>query len=229
MTIMAMILAYTVPQQWSMVMKRERDRQTIFLMKQYARSIRNWQRRHGGLPTSLKQLQDARAPRMLRGDGKWVMPLSGKEEDWILVPMTAITNAPAGGIGGPRGPGPGHIGPGGGGGDDDREKDNRGSGGGGRGGGRGRGGRGGGGGQPGGGQPGGGQQGGGQQGPAPFSKLDPAQSPATYTGPFVGVRPNAKGPSFISLNGASDYSEWVYTIFDLENEIAARQRVIAQP
>ena len=38
LTIIAIIIAYTVPEQWSMIMKRERDRQTIFLMKQYARA-----------------------------------------------------------------------------------------------------------------------------------------------------------------------------------------------
>ena len=46
MTIIAIVIAYTVPTQWSIVMKRERDRQTIFLMKQYARGILAFQKKH---------------------------------------------------------------------------------------------------------------------------------------------------------------------------------------
>ena len=49
-------------------------------------------------------------------------------------------------------------------------------------------------------------------------------SPADYVGPFVGVRPNATGKSFIALNGAENYDEWVYTVFDLTTEIAARNQ-----
>jgi type II secretory pathway pseudopilin PulG len=97
LTIISVVIAYTVPTQWSMVMKRERERQTIYLMKQYARGIANWQRKHQGLPVTLQQLQDARKPRMLRGDGKWALPLTGREEDWILVPPTAL-EAQAGGV-----------------------------------------------------------------------------------------------------------------------------------
>ena len=54
LTIIAIIVAYTVPTQWSLVMRRERERQTIFLMKQYARGIENWERKHQGLPSSLE-------------------------------------------------------------------------------------------------------------------------------------------------------------------------------
>lgn len=88
---MAMFIAFTVPEQWSMVLKRERDRQTIFLMKQYARAIYGWQAKHNQTaPVSLEQLQEAKKPRLLRGNGKWPMPLTGKEEDWILVPAQAL-------------------------------------------------------------------------------------------------------------------------------------------
>ncbi len=55
------------------------------------------------------------------------------------------------------------------------------------------------------------------------SKLNKELSPKDYVGPFVGVRPNASGKSFIALNGVEDYSEWVYTVEDLRNEIAQRQ------
>ena len=62
LTIISLVIAYTVPQQWSMVMKRERDRQTIFIMKQFARGIMRWQMKHNNTaPVSLQQMQDARS------------------------------------------------------------------------------------------------------------------------------------------------------------------------
>ncbi|HUP50319.1 MAG TPA: hypothetical protein VNA04_16200 [Thermoanaerobaculia bacterium] len=82
----------TVPTQWSMVRARERDKQTIFIMKQYARAIRNFQLKHGSAPVSLQQLKDARSPRMMRGKGEWVSPLTG-EVDWIPIPASAATIA----------------------------------------------------------------------------------------------------------------------------------------
>lgn len=188
LTIMAIIIAYTVPTQWSLVLRRERERQTIFLMKQYARGIESFQRKHNSPPVSLQQLQDARQPRMLRGTGKWAMPLTGKEDDWILVPPTAII--PASGQGGPVLP------------------------------------------------PGGGQRGVGvgrgatpqQPGAiAPPGKLNPEMSPKDYVGQFVAVRPNAKGPSLLVFNGAEDYSEWVYTVQDLQNERLMRQMAMSVP
>ena len=91
LTIISMIIAFTVPEQWSLVMKRERDRQTIFLMKQYARAIYEWQQKHNNtVPVSLEQLEEARKPRMLRGGKRWPMPLTGSDKDWILVPPQAL-------------------------------------------------------------------------------------------------------------------------------------------
>jgi type II secretory pathway pseudopilin PulG len=87
LVVLAVIMIFvtaTVPQQWSMVMARERDAQTIFIMKQYARSIRNFQLKHGTAPVSLQQLKDARSPRMMRGSGEWIDPLTG-EVDWIVI------------------------------------------------------------------------------------------------------------------------------------------------
>ena len=100
LTIISIVVAYTVPTQWSLVMRRERDRQTIFLMKQYARGIMEWQKKHQSPPTSLKQLREAREPRFLRGAEEWPNPLTGSEEDWILVPPQALIAA-----GGPTPPG----------------------------------------------------------------------------------------------------------------------------
>lgn len=188
LTIIAIIIAYTVPTQWSLVMRRERERQTIFLMKQFARGIENWERKHQGLPVSLEQLQEARGPRMLRGDGKWALPLTGKEDDWIMVPPNAIEAAPGGGgviPGGNNTNNNGRVGVG----------------------------------QP---QP---QP---QAGTlAPPSKLNPEASPKDYVGPFVAVRPNAKGKALIEFNGTEDYSQWVYTLQDLKNERMMQQMALS--
>jgi type II secretory pathway pseudopilin PulG len=86
MTVLAIMIAYTVPRQWSQITARERDQQTLFAMKQYARSILEYQKRHGGLPTTLDQLKEARKPRFVRGPkSELVDPLTGKM-DWVLVP-----------------------------------------------------------------------------------------------------------------------------------------------
>jgi len=183
LTIISLIVAYTVPPQWSMIMKREREKQTIFLMKQFARGIANWQRKHQGLPVSLDQLQKARQPRMLRGPEKLVCPLTGREDDWILVPPNAIEAQPGGaGVQNQGGVGVGR----------------------------------------------GAQT---QQGGAmpPRSKLNPEASPRDYVGPFVAVRPNAKGKSMIEFKGAGDYSEWVFTVQDLQTEIQMQQLALSLP
>jgi len=179
LTIISIIIAMTVPEQWSMIMQRERDRQTIFAMKQAARAIRAWQRKNSALPTSLDQLKEAKQPRLLRMTGEnFPMPLTGEEKDWILVPLGALEAQQP--IPGPT-PGP----------------------------------------TPTPGTPG-------TPTLTPPSKLRKEASPADYVGPFVGVRPNKEGKSFIGLNGAEDYSEWVYTVQDLENEIQMRIAAINQ-
>jgi type II secretory pathway pseudopilin PulG len=195
LTIISLVIAYTVPEQWSLVMRRERERQTIFLMKQYARSIMEFQKKHQAPPTSLKQLQDARNPRMIRGAGDWPCPLTGKEGDWILVPQTAIL--PPGVPGMPQGgglPPPGAPA-----------------------------------GTPATGTapaPGAGAPVDPNQPFATGSRLNPAASPPDYEGPFIAVRPRASGPSLIALNGAEDYSEWVYSVTDLTAEIQARMAAL---
>jgi type II secretory pathway pseudopilin PulG len=92
LTILAVLVAFTVPEQWSKLMQRDRERQTIFVMKQYARAIHEWQAKHGGgFPTSLDQMKEARLPRMMRGPkGEYIDPLTG-QVDWILVPPGAYT------------------------------------------------------------------------------------------------------------------------------------------
>jgi len=110
-TILMVFVAYTVPRQWSTIMKREREKQTMFVMKQYARAIKAFQvKNNNALPTSLDQLKQARTPRLIRGvKGEWEDPLTGKV-DWLLVPPTAaptprITIEPRTGTG-PRAPQP---------------------------------------------------------------------------------------------------------------------------
>jgi len=170
LTIMSIVIAYTVPMQWSIVMKRERDKQTIFLMKQYARAIMEWQKKHQSPPTSLEQLRESRKPRMIRGgDEEWPMPLTGNPEDWILVPQQALVAAVPGAPPGtpPPPPVPGA--------------------------------------------------------PPMATKLNKELSPPDYEGPFVAVRPRFRGKSFIALNGAETYDEWVYSVQDLQTEMMARQ------
>jgi type II secretory pathway pseudopilin PulG len=105
LTILAVLVAFTVPEQWSKLMQRDRERQTIFVMKQYARAIHEWQAKHGGgFPTSLDQMKEARLPRMMRGPkGEYIDPLTG-QVDWILVPPGAYNaqgQRPPG-LGGPQ-------------------------------------------------------------------------------------------------------------------------------
>jgi type II secretory pathway pseudopilin PulG len=193
LTIISVVIAYTVPQQWSIVMKRERDRQTIFIMKQYARAILNWQMKHANTaPTTLEQLHEARTPRMIRGNGKpFICPLTGSEEDWILVPPQALV--PDTGL--PTPDQNGRVGTG-----------------------ANTGGR-----LPRLGDPVPGQP---QPGQRPRFKLNKELSPDDYKGPFVAVRPRVKGKSFLALNDVEEYSEWVYSVEDLRQEIAARQAAL---
>ena len=191
LTIISIIIAYTVPSQWSLIMRREREKQTIFLMKQFARGIGEWERKHNGLPVTLDQLQKAKEPRVIRGGGDWVLPLTGKEDSWILVPPNAVEAVAGGGALQPGGSGPGGAG------------------------------------NP------GGQRGVGVGAtpaqPGTPGKLNPDLSPKDYAGPFIAVRPNAKGPSLLSLNGAEDYSQWVYTLQDLKNDRMLLQAALSVP
>jgi type II secretory pathway pseudopilin PulG len=95
MTIMMIVVAYTVPRMWSTVMKRERERQTIYAMQQYAKAIAEFQKKNQTFPTSPQQLKDARMPRMIRGvKGEYTDPLTG-EVDWLVIPQAAAASLPA--------------------------------------------------------------------------------------------------------------------------------------
>lgn len=114
--VIMIFVAATVPRQWSKIMARERDRQTIFIMKQYARAIHAFREKHKTLPVSMQQIIEARQPRLVRGDGKWIDPLTG-EVDWIPVPASAqqpqqVPQPGAGGLVPGSGMGQGVLGPG---------------------------------------------------------------------------------------------------------------------
>jgi type II secretory pathway pseudopilin PulG len=98
LTIIIVFIAYTVPEQWSMVMGRERDRQTIYAIKQVARALYEFQLKNNGvLPTNLDQIQKARQPRFFRGKGLPVDPVTG-EADWLVLPPGAANRTTAPGL-----------------------------------------------------------------------------------------------------------------------------------
>src|ERR1700682_3016361 len=89
-TIVMIFVAYTVPKQWSAVMQRGRDLQTIYVLGQSARGCVEFQRKHNVWPSSVDQVKDARLPRFIRAGpkGELVDPLTG-EVDWLIVPAAA--------------------------------------------------------------------------------------------------------------------------------------------
>jgi type II secretory pathway pseudopilin PulG len=197
LTIVMVFVAYTVPKQWSVVMQRERELQTIFVMRQYARACYEFNQRHKVWPSSFDQLKDARLPRFLRGpkDGL-VDPLTG-EVDWLIIPFSAAQQGQVGGSqtnmsGTGQTSGGASFGFGGA--------------------------------APGGGATGGtggtgatgatGATGGtGQQSLPGIPMKDYAG------GPFVGVRPPKTGESFLEYRGVKSYEQWSYTALDLTQEI----------
>jgi len=156
LTIIMIFVTYTVTRQWSAIMQRDRERQTIFVMKQYARAINDYSKTKGSVPVKLDQIKEARLPRYIRGPkGEYIDPLTGKV-DWVLVPAGAETKTL---------------------------------------------------------DPKTGKQ---------TTSFNAAASPKDYVGPFVGVRPPVTGKAYMSLNGADTYETWVYTVQDLQNEIALK-------
>jgi len=106
MTIMMIFVAYTVPRQWSTIRQRDRERQTIFIMRQYAIAIDAFEKRNHALPVNITQLKDARQPRFVRGPkAEWVDPLTG-EVDWLIIPQAAGATPPPPQPGTPPAPAP---------------------------------------------------------------------------------------------------------------------------
>lgn len=201
LTIVMVFVAYTVPKQWSTIMRRERELQTIYVMKQYARACREFNKKHSVYPSSLDQLKEARLPRFLRGpkDGM-IDPLTG-EVDWLIVPASAApapggTPGAGGQIVGSSGsvatPGGAMIGVGGA-------------------------------------APPGGNAGTSSGGTTSTTGTNANNGqPQTLPGipikdyaggPFVGVRPPKTGESILEFRGAKSYEQWSYTAIDLEAEV----------
>ncbi|MEA2163677.1 MAG: hypothetical protein QOK37_1804 [Thermoanaerobaculia bacterium] len=189
-TIVMIFAAYTIPRQWSTIMKREREKQTIFAMQQYAKAISNFRLKNNTYPTSPQQLKDARMPRMIRGlKGELVDALTG-EVDWLVIPQAAAASLPQRNLAGgnPNNP-PGTVTPpavnpptqttstt------DTSSTSTSGT-------------------NP--------------QGAASLPGI-PIKDYAG--GPFIGVRPAAHGKSLLTLYGADTYETWVYTSIDYEQE-----------
>ena len=88
MSVMLIFVVYTVPRLWSMVMQRDREQQTIFVMKQYAEACEAFRKKNNTFPVSMQQLVEARQPRFLRcpKDG-CIDPLTG-QIDWFVIPQS---------------------------------------------------------------------------------------------------------------------------------------------
>jgi type II secretory pathway pseudopilin PulG len=165
-TIVMIFAAYTVPRQWSAILQRDRDKQTVFIMGQYARAISAFQDKNKTWPVSMDQLKDARAPRFLRGpkDG-YIDPLTG-QIDWLIIPASAV-----GATGQPL-PNPANQT---------------------------------------------------QTATTATSTAAPGVPMKDYAGgPFIGVRPNKSGKSFLEFRTQQSYEAWMYTAFDYRADRDAR-------
>jgi type II secretory pathway pseudopilin PulG len=197
-TVLMIFIAYTIPKQWSAVMQREREQQTIYAMRQYARACYEFQKKHNVWPVSIDQLKEARLPRFLRGGGEKneiLDPLTG-QYDWLVIPASAAGTM----NGGTAGTGTVPNGNGGG----------TSTGGGGVGFGRGDGTTG---------TTGttgtDGTSGNGTQTLPGIPIKDYAG------GPFIGVRPPKTGDAIIEFRGGKAYEQWSFTAMDLDLEIQA--------
>jgi len=105
MTVMAVLIAAVLPLA-SAEAQRDKEKELIFRGLQYAEGIRNFRRRYGRHPNSLREMYDVR-PRTLRK--LWKDPITDSN-DWGLI--TSTTGAPAQGqpVTGPGGVPPGGTG-----------------------------------------------------------------------------------------------------------------------
>lgn len=183
MTVIVVMIAYTVPKQWSIAASRAREQQTLFAMRQYARAIQAYQDTTHVQPTSLEQLKQKGTRRFLRGKGEYIDPLTGKV-DWIPVAMSNPAAQQQRQQGGAIAV-PGVVPP----------------------------------------QPTGVPVGTTPVNPQPQT-TNSAGQPGGFVGPFIGVRPNKTGPSYLVVNGQDNYDQWSYTTVDLANEIAQHRNSI---
>jgi type II secretory pathway pseudopilin PulG len=191
-TIVMIFAAYTIPRQWSTIMKRERERQTIYAMQQYVKAIEEFKLKNGNTyPTSPQQLKDAKQPRLLRGlKGELVDALTG-EVDWLVIPQSAAASLPQRNNGlsqngtpgtPPPPPPPPPISS----------------------------------------TPGTDSSGTSGTNPNATPGLPGIPIKDYAGGPFIGVRPNAHGKSLTSFYAADTYETWFYTTVDYEAEKALR-------
>ena len=105
---MLIFAAYTVPRYWSTVLQREREQQTIFAMRQYARAVYAFYDKNKAYPVKMQQILDARNPRLIRGPKDGIPdPLTG-QMDWLIIPFSQ-TGPPIRGGGGGGGGGAGPV------------------------------------------------------------------------------------------------------------------------
>lgn len=100
MTIMAILIAAVLPLA-STEAQRDKEDELIFRGFQYAEGIRNFRRRYGRYPNTLKEMFEIR-PRTLRK--LWKDPMTNSDK-WGLITLT--TGAPLPGTAAPRPPGGG--------------------------------------------------------------------------------------------------------------------------
>ena len=199
LSVMLIFLAYTVPRQWSAIMQREREQQTIYAMQQYARACREFQVKNHTYPVNPNQLKEARTPRMIRGvTGEIIDPLTG-EYDWLVITQAQAASIPTNGPPGTQqtaGPGfnPSPQNPA-------YQNGRNGS------------------------QTGTAPQTSTNPNGTPALPGVPIKDYAG--GPFVGVRPPVTGKAMMVLNGNDTYETWSYTALDLNNEIQRRMQGLA--
>jgi type II secretory pathway pseudopilin PulG len=102
MTVMAILIAAVLPMA-SAESQRDKEAELIFRGFQYAEGIRNFRRRYGRYPNTLKEMFELR-PRTLRK--LWKDPMTNSDK-WGLITLT--TGAPLPGTATPRPPGAGAV------------------------------------------------------------------------------------------------------------------------
>lgn len=105
MTVMSVLIAAVLPLA-SAEVQRSKEDELIFRGLQYAEGIRNFRRRYGRYPTSLKEMYDVR-PRTLRK--LWKDPITDSN-DWGLITQTTGAPAPGQPVAGPGAMPPGGTG-----------------------------------------------------------------------------------------------------------------------
>lgn len=91
-TILVMgILSGAVMQDWSIILRREREAELLFIQEQYAAAITEYQKGQGALPTELDQLEDKGQKGELYLRKMYTDPLTpgAKLEDWCLLRLSA--------------------------------------------------------------------------------------------------------------------------------------------